>query len=52
MFALGTGLASGILAQHYPQVLSISLAMLLGTIVLYPLMVAMWWHLHRPGGRR
>jgi hypothetical protein len=52
MFALGTGLASGILAQHYPQVLSVPLAMLLGTIVLYPLMVAMWWHLHRPGGRR
>jgi hypothetical protein len=27
-------------------------AAILGTVVLYPVMVAMWWHLHPPGGRR
>ena len=51
VFALATGLASGFIAAHYPSVVSAPYAAILGTLVLYPLMVAMWWHLHRSGGR-
>jgi hypothetical protein len=48
--ALATGLACGITASHYPDVVSPSYAALLGTFVVYPLMLAIWCYLHRPGG--
>jgi hypothetical protein len=31
-------------------VISPPYAAMLGTLVVYPVMVAMWWRLHRPGG--
>jgi hypothetical protein len=46
--ALGTGLACGITAEHYSNVIAPRYAAIAG-IVLYPAMVGMWWHLHRPG---
>ena len=49
--ALGTGLAFGITDAHYPTVISPPYAAILGTLIVYPAMVAMWWRLHRPGGR-
>jgi hypothetical protein len=49
--ALATGLACGIAAAHYPVVLSPPYAAILGTLVVYPAMVAMWWRLHRPRKR-
>ena len=51
-FALATGLASGITAAHYPDVISAPYAAILGTLVLYPFMLTIWWRLQRPGGRR
>ena len=47
VFALGTGIASGATAAHYPDVISAPCAAILGTLVLYPLMVVIWWRLHR-----
>jgi hypothetical protein len=47
VFALATGLTSGITAAHYPDVISTVHAAILGTVVLYPLMVLIWWRLHR-----
>ena len=52
VFALGTGLASGATAAHYPDVISTVHAAILGTLVLYPLMVLIWWRLHRLGEKR
>jgi len=48
VFALGAGFA----ATNYPAVISPQYAAILGTFVLYPVMVIMWWHLHRPDNRR
>jgi hypothetical protein len=39
-----------IVAARYPEVISPPYAAMLGTLVVYPVMVAMWWRLHRPGG--
>src|SRR5271155_102672 len=50
IFALATGIACGIVAARYPEVISPLDAAILGTLVVYPVMVAMWWRLHRPGG--
>jgi hypothetical protein len=47
VFALGTGIASGATAAHYPDVISAPCAAILGTLVLYPLMLVIWWRLHR-----
>ena len=52
VFALGTGLASGATAAHYPDVISPPYAAILGTLVLYPLMLVIWWRLHRLGRKR
>ena len=52
VFALGMGIACGVLATHYPQVMAPPYAMFLRTIVVYPAMVAIWWHLYPAGGRR
>ncbi len=42
--ALGTGLTcGGMIAPPY--------AAILGTLVVYPVIVATWWHLSPPGGR-
>ena len=49
--ALGTGLACGIAAAHYPNVISSPYAAILGALVVYPAMVATWWYLNPPGGR-
>jgi hypothetical protein len=51
MFALGTGLASGIVASRYPDVIGPPYAAILGTLIIYPVMVAAWWHLNAPKGR-
>jgi hypothetical protein len=50
--ALATGLACGTLASRYPDVIEPSYAAVLGTFILYPLMVVVWWRLHSPGGRK
>jgi predicted PurR-regulated permease PerM len=50
IFALATGIACGIVAARYPEVISPPYPAILGTLVIYPVMVAMWWRLHRPGG--
>jgi hypothetical protein len=50
IFALATGIACGIVAARHPEVISPPDAAILGTLVVYPVMVAMWWRLHRPGG--
>src|SRR4051794_30688560 len=49
VFALGTGLASGATAARYPDVIAPPYAAIVGTFVLYPMMVVAWWRLHRPG---
>ena len=51
VFALATGLASGITSAHYPTVISAPYAAIIGTLVVYPVMVAIWWRLHQLGGR-
>jgi hypothetical protein len=48
VFALGAGFACGIVAANYPAVISPQYAAILGTFVLYPMMVVIWWRLHRP----
>ena len=48
--ALVTGLACGITAAGYRNVISPPYAALVGALVVYPAMVGMWWRLHRPGG--
>jgi len=50
IFALATGITCGIVAARYPEVISPPYAAILGTLVVYPVMVAMWWRLHPPGG--
>ena len=49
--ALATGLTCGIAASRYPDVIEPPYAAILGTLILYPVMVAMWWRLNPPGGR-
>ena len=49
--ALATGLTCGIAASRYPDVIAAPYAATLGTLVIYPVMVAAWWHLNPPGGR-
>jgi hypothetical protein len=48
--ALATGLACGIAATGYRDVISPSHAAIIGTLVVYPAMVGILWRLHRPGG--
>jgi hypothetical protein len=50
--ALATGLACGGAASRYPDVLAPPYAAILGTLVVYPVMVAAWWRLNSPGGHR
>jgi hypothetical protein len=50
--ALATGLTCGIAASRYPDVIAAPYAATLGTLVIYPVMVAAWWHLNPPGGRQ
>ena len=50
--ALATGLACGLAAAGYPDVVSPSYAAIVGTLAVYPAMVGMWRHLHWPGGER
>jgi hypothetical protein len=52
VFALGIGFACGIAATRYPEVMTPTYAAILGTVLLYPVMVIMWWRLHPSGGRR
>jgi hypothetical protein len=46
--ALGTGLALGIADAHYATVISPPCAVIVGTLVVYPAMVAMWWRVNQP----
>jgi hypothetical protein len=41
-FALATGLACGIAASRYPDVIQPPGAAILGTLILYPAMVVAW----------
>jgi hypothetical protein len=50
VFALATGLACGVAASRYPTPITPPYAAILGTLVLYPIMVATW-HLCRLGER-
>jgi hypothetical protein len=50
IFALATGITCGLVAARYPEVISPPYAAILGTLVVYPVMVAIWWRLHPPGG--
>jgi hypothetical protein len=49
--ALATGFACGTAAARYPDVIEPPYAAILGTLVIYPVMIAAWWHLNPPGGR-
>ncbi len=49
--ALATGLACGIAAARYPDMIAAPYAAILGTLVVYPVMVAVWWRLNTLGGR-
>jgi hypothetical protein len=51
VFALGTGVACGTVATHYPEVMAPVYAAMLGTVALYPVMVVMWLHLDSSGRR-
>jgi hypothetical protein len=52
VFALATGVASGATAAHYPDVISPPYAAILGAVILYPLMLTIWWRLHRFKGKQ
>lgn len=44
--ALGMGLVCGIVAQHYyPSTISPFIAVFIGTFILYPVMITLWWRL-------
>jgi hypothetical protein len=52
VFALGTGFACAVVSSNYVQVMAPPFAAIFGVLVLYPMMVVVWWNLHRPGGGR
>jgi len=52
VFALGTGFACAVVSSNYVQVMAPPFAAIFGVFVLYPVMVVVWWNLHRPGGGR
>jgi hypothetical protein len=45
--ALGMGLTTGIIAQRYPSLITPLAAVIIGTFILYPLMLTVWWRLNR-----
>jgi hypothetical protein len=51
--ALATGLACGTAVARYPDVIALAppYAAILGTLVIYPVLVATWWHFSASGGR-
>ena len=44
--ALATGLACGLAAAGYPDLVSPPYTAIVGTLAVYPAMVGMWRHLH------
>jgi hypothetical protein len=54
VLALATGLACGTAVARYPDVIVLAppYAAILGTLVIYPVLVATWWHFSPNGGRR
>ena len=52
--ALATGLACGTAVARYPDVIALAppYAAILGTLVIYPVLVATWWHFSPNGGQR
>ena len=50
--ALTTGLVCGALATRVRVPISPPYAAILGTLLLYPFMLAIYWRLHRPRGKR
>jgi len=46
-YALATGLVCGFAAGHYPTVISPPYAAILGTLVVYPWIVVIWWRFNR-----
>ena len=53
VLALATGLACGAAVARYPDVIALAppYAAILGTFVIYPVLVATWWHFSASGGR-
>ena len=53
VFALATGLACGAAVARYPDVIALAppYAAILGTLVIYPVLVATWWRFSPSGGR-
>jgi hypothetical protein len=53
VFALAMGLACGTAVVRYPDIIALAPphAAILGTLVVYPVLIATWWHFSRSGGR-
>jgi hypothetical protein len=51
--ALATGLACGAAASRYHDLIELAApyAAIAGALIIYPVMVAAWWHFNPPGGR-
>jgi hypothetical protein len=47
--ALATGLASGVAASRYVEVITPPYAAIFGAFIVYPVMVAVWWHVNSLG---
>jgi energy-converting hydrogenase Eha subunit C len=47
VFALVTGLVCGIAARGYPDVIAPPYAAIVGTLMVYPLILMIWWRLTR-----
>jgi hypothetical protein len=50
--ALGLGLICGMLARRYQSMIPPLDAVIIGTCMLYPLLLTIWWRLRRPGNSR
>jgi hypothetical protein len=46
-FALAMGLTLGLVVQHYASMITTLATVIIGTFILYPLMLTFWWRLNR-----
>jgi hypothetical protein len=44
--ALGLGLSCGLVAQQYPSMITPHASALIGSFILYPLVITIWWRLN------
>lgn len=51
VFALATGLVCGIAARAWPDVIAPPYAAIVGTLMVYPLLVLIWRRLNLPWGK-